>query len=104
MNDTPIFDSNADKAAEAKRRALKQEINDSYAKYAETDGVVTDNRPTPKVWSATVGAGVGSALATIIVWVVNVATGVDVPETVELASGVVLTAGLAFVGGHWKRD
>lgn len=61
------------------------------------------NVPTPKVVAATVGAGVGSALATILVWVLNVATGVDVPEAVELASGVVLTAGLAFVGGFWKK-
>lgn len=81
MNDTPIYDSNVNKPAESESKV-----------------------PNAKVVSATVGAGVGSALATIIVWVVNVSTGVDVPEAVELASGVVLTAGLAFVGGYWKRD
>lgn len=60
--------------------------------------------PQPKVVAATVGAGVGSAIATIVVWVVSVTTGLEVPEAVELAGGVVLTAGLAFIGGYFKKN
>lgn len=60
-------------------------------------------KPQPKIVAATVGAGVGSALATVVVWVVGAVTAVAVPEAVELALGVILTAALAFVGGYWKR-
>lgn len=81
MGDTPIFDS----------------MNTSR----EPEPV--DNTPRPKVVAATAGAGVGSALATITVWIVNATTNVVVPEGVELALGIVLTTGLAFVGGYWKR-
>lgn len=59
--------------------------------------------PQPKVIAATVGAGVGTALGVIAVWAFEATTGTDVPEGVELAVGVVLTAGLAFVGGYFKR-
>lgn len=65
---------------------------------------VSSSVPKPKVYAATAGAGVGSALGTIIVWVINASTGVEIPDGVELAIGVVLTAGLAFVGGYFKRD
>lgn len=60
--------------------------------------------PEPKVVAATVGAGVGSALATVVVWLTGAISGVVVPEAVELAVGVILTAALAFVGGYWKRS
>lgn len=82
MGDTPIFDS----------------MN------TPNESEPVDNTPRPKVIAATAGAGVGSALATITVWIVNATTNVVVPEGVELALGIVLTAGLAFVGGYWKRD
>lgn len=61
-------------------------------------------KPQPKVVAATVGAGVGSALATITAWITETLTGVAIPGEVELALGVVLTAGLAFVGGYWKKN
>lgn len=61
-------------------------------------------KPQPKVVAATVGAGVGSAVATIVVWIVNISAAVEVPEGVELALGIVLTAALAFVGGYWKKQ
>lgn len=60
--------------------------------------------PQPKVVAATVGAGVGSALGEIIVWVVEASANIDIPANVELAVGVVLTAGLAFVSGYFKRN
>jgi len=68
----------------------------------DANGVPT-SAPQPKVVAATVGAGVGTALGVIGVWVVEASVGIDIPEGVELAVGVVLTAGLAFVGGYFKR-
>jgi hypothetical protein len=59
--------------------------------------------PQPKVVAATIGAGVGTALGIIGVWAFEASTGIDVPEGVELSVGVVVTAGLAFVGGYFKR-
>ena len=56
----------------------------------------------PKVTSATVGAGVGSALSTVVVWAVEATARIDVPGEVELALGVLLTAGLAFLSG-WAK-
>ena len=60
--------------------------------------------PQPKVVAATVGAGVGSAIGEIAVWIVEASASIDVPTNVEFAIGVVLTAGLAFVGGYWKKN
>lgn len=60
--------------------------------------------PQPKVVAATVGAGVGTAVGTIVVWIIEAATGLDIPDGVELAIGVVITAGLAFVGGYYKKS
>lgn len=57
----------------------------------------------PKVTSATVGAGVGSALSTVVVWVLEASARIDVPGEVELALGVLLTAGLAFAAG-WAKS
>lgn len=57
----------------------------------------------PKVTYATGGAAVGSAISTVAVWIVEASAGLDVPEQVELAIGVILTAGLAFLAGWVKR-
>lgn len=61
-------------------------------------------KPRAKVVAATVGAGVGAALATIATWIVEASAAIDVPESVELALGVVLTAGIAFASGYIKSD
>lgn len=61
-------------------------------------------KPQPKVIAATTGAGVGSAIGVILTWVIEASTGIDIPEGVELAIGVVLTTGLAFIGGYWKKN
>lgn len=58
----------------------------------------------PKVTYAAGGAAVGSALSTVVVWIVEASAAIDVPGEVELAFGVILTAGLAFVSGWYKRD
>lgn len=60
--------------------------------------------PQPKVVAATVGAGVGSAIGEIIVWGVEASANINIPGNVELAIGVVLTAGLAFLSGYMKRN
>lgn len=61
-------------------------------------------KPQPKVVAATVGAGVGSAVGEILVWIVEASANIDVPSNVEFAIGVVFTAGLAFVAGYRKRN
>ena len=110
MSDTPLFDETNDDMIRAKRdeqwraEVAKMELNEAYGKYPVTDSYVTDPAPQPKVVFATVGSGVGVALATITVWGFEAATAVDVPEGVELAFGVVLTAALTFVAGYFKRD
>lgn len=81
MSNTPIFD-----------------------KLNQPEPAEPDRTPRPKVVAATVGAGVGSAVAEIIVWVTETAAHIDIPESVEFAVGVVITAGLAFVAGYWKSD
>lgn len=58
----------------------------------------------PKVTYAAGGAAVGSAVSTVAVWIVQASTGIIVPEHVELAFGVILTAGLAFTAGWFKRE
>ena len=63
-----------------------------------------DNTPQPKVVAATVGGGVGVAVGDILVWIIETATNIDIPGAVELAIGVVISAGLAFVAGFYKRN
>lgn len=63
-----------------------------------------DLKPQPKVIAATIGGGVGTAIGTIAVWIIEATANIDIPNEVELAIGVVLTAGLAFVGGYFKKN
>lgn len=95
MSDTPIFD----------------EIDKPTPIYGSITGentVVEDQKPSakpqPKVVAATVGAGVGSAIGEIITWAIEATANIDIPSNVEFAIGVVLTAGLAFVGGYFKKN
>ena len=61
------------------------------------DGEPTAN-PTPKVVGSTVGAGVGAALAAVLVWLLTL-SGLEVPEAVQGAFTVLLSAVVAYVGG-----
>lgn len=60
--------------------------------------------PQPKVVAATIGGGVGTAISTIGIWIIEASANIDIPNEVELAIGVVITAGLAFVGGYFKKN
>lgn len=69
-----------------------------------SDATGTPTRtPQPKVIAATVGAGVGAAITTIGVYVFESVSKVDLPDTVEGAALVIVTAGLAFLAGYIKR-
>ena len=59
--------------------------------------------PQPKVIAATVGAGVGAAASTILFYLIELWTATDVPEIVEGAGLVLVTAALGFVAGYVKR-
>jgi hypothetical protein len=60
--------------------------------------------PQPKVVAATIGAGIGSAIGEIVVWATEASANIDIPSNVELAIGVVITAGLAFASGYIKKN
>lgn len=59
--------------------------------------------PQPKVIAATIGAGVGAATSTLLVYIIEEAGRIDLPDTVEGAIGVLITAGVAFIAGYIKR-
>lgn len=61
------------------------------------------NRVRPKVAAAAGGAGVGGALGTIAVYVIE-RVGGDIPETVEAAVIIVVAAGLSLAAGYIKSD
>jgi hypothetical protein len=62
------------------------------------------NKPQPKVVAATIGAGVGAAASVIAVWIVEQSFKITVPEEVKFSAGVVLSAGLTFIGGYFKTN
>lgn len=59
--------------------------------------------PQPKVIAGTIGAGVGAAISTIGVWVIEQTAHIDIPGGVEAAITVVVTAGLGFLAGYIKN-
>lgn len=59
--------------------------------------------PQPKVLAATAGAGVGAAVSTITVYLIETLGHVDLPVAVEGAGLVLITAGVAFLAGYVKR-
>jgi hypothetical protein len=74
-----------------------------------TSDVTTDStgmptsRPQPKVLAATAGAGVGAAISTIGVYLIETLGRVDLPDAVEGALLVLVSAGVAFAAGYIKR-
>lgn len=59
--------------------------------------------PQPKVIAATAGAGVGAAVSTLAVYLVESLGRIDLPEGVEGAILVLVSAGVAFAAGYIKR-
>lgn len=62
------------------------------------------NKPEPKVIAAGIGAGVGTALGDIIVYAIESLARIDIPGNVEVAIGIVVAAGVAFVSGYYKKN
>lgn len=91
MSDTPFFDE-------------QNEAHGTFPEELPVEPETPSKVPQPKVIAATTGAGVGVALGTVITWIVEASAGIDIPDGVELAIGVIFTAGLAFVGGYWKKN
>lgn len=73
------------------------------------DNVTTDengvptSEPQPKVLAATAGAGVGAAVSTLAIYLVETLGKVDLPDAVEGAVLVLISAGVAFLAGYIKR-
>ncbi len=61
------------------------------------------NAPQPKVLAATAGAGVGAAISTIAIYLIETLGRIDLPDVVEGAIGVLLAAGVGFLAGYIKR-
>lgn len=59
--------------------------------------------PSPKVVAAATGGGTGFALSLVLTWILS-SNGVDVPDSVALAIGSLISTALAAVGGWLKRD
>lgn len=59
--------------------------------------------PQPKVVAATVGAGVGAASSTLLVYLIESIGRVDIPDVVEGAILVLVSAGVSFLAGYIKR-
>lgn len=59
--------------------------------------------PQPKVVAATAGAGVGAAVSTLAIYLIETLGRVDLPDVVEGAIGVLIVAGVAFAAGYIKR-
>ncbi|GAA5205879.1 hypothetical protein [Microbacterium kyungheense] len=74
-----------------------------------TKNVTTDEagtatgKPQPKVLAATAGAGVGAAAGTVVNYLIETLTHVNLPDTVEGAILVLVSAGVAFAAGYVKR-
>jgi hypothetical protein len=64
---------------------------------------VPTSKPQPKVLAATAGAGVGAAAGTVVNYLIETLSGVDLPDTVEGAILVLVSAGVAFAAGYVKR-
>lgn len=79
------------------------------AEYQNGQRITTDasgqptNTPQPKVIAATAGAGVGTAVSTIGVYLIETLANVDLPDAIEGAILVLVSAGVAFLAGYIKR-
>lgn len=81
---TPIYDANVERVT------------------TDAEGKPT-NAPQPKVVAATAGAGVGAAVSTLAIYLIETLGRVDLPDVVEGAIGVLIVAGVAFAAGYIKK-
>jgi hypothetical protein len=66
----------------------------------------TTGQVVNKVWGSTGGTVLGGAIATLLVWwldVNHILTAGDLPEAVKAAIGTVVTTVFAFLGGYFTR-
>lgn len=61
------------------------------------------SQPQPKVIAATAGAGVGAAVSTLAVYLIETLGKIDLPDVVEGAVLTLISAGVAFLAGYIKR-
>lgn len=104
-NDNPIFDEVKSQG----ETPIYREVEKPEPVLGPITGEIehvkdTSKRPQNKVWAATGGSVVGVAASTIIVWIVEASAKIDIPESVELAVPVVITAGLTFLAGYYKKN
>lgn len=105
MSDSPIYDDMKNAENEPIYRGVIKPEPIIGPITGENDTVnQPSSKPQAKVVAATVGAGVGSATGEVLVWIIEASAGIDIPNNVEFAIGVILTAGLAFIGGYFKRN
>jgi len=94
MSETPIFDE-------------IEKPTPIYGNITGDNKVITpapSKKPQPKVVAATVGGAVGAALSTVIIWVAETVSKIDIPTEVEGASVILITAGLTFAAGYFKKN
>ena len=65
-------------------------------------GAVT-SQPQPKVIAATAGAGLGAAVSTIAIYLIETLGKIDLPDVVEGAALTIISAGGAILAGYIKR-
>lgn len=68
----------------------------------DANGIPTST-PQPKVLAATAGAGVGAAVSTITVYLIESIGKIDLPNEIEGATLVLISAGIAFLAGYFKK-
>lgn len=68
----------------------------------KTRAEARSSKINPKVTYAAGGAALGSAAATVAVWVIEATTGTDVPAEVTAALGIIAAAVLSFAAGWFK--
>ena len=72
------------------------------------DNITTDAsgqptaQPQPKVLAATAGAGVGAAVTTLAIYLIEALGRIDLPDAVEGAALVLISAGVGFLAGYIK--
>ena len=64
----------------------------------------TSNPVSPKVTASTISAPVAVAFTALVVYVIETAARIDIPEGIEASAAVLVAAVGAFVAGYLTRD